>query len=85
MLTPFEVKERIKAGEDLKTEFKRSYHEDTSGPAIAAFATDYNRVGGGLLMIGVNPDKTIQGVTGDLDELQQKIINMCHIRCSPRI
>jgi ATP-dependent DNA helicase RecG len=57
---------RIEAGEDLTTEFKREYTEETKR-TIVAFAN----TAGGTLYIGVNDDKTITGVSNPDDTLLQ--------------
>jgi ATP-dependent DNA helicase RecG len=57
---------RIEAGENLTTEFKREYSEEIK-KTIVAFAN----TAGGTLYIGVNDDKTIIGVTAPDDTLLQ--------------
>lgn len=65
MLTPYEIREILKAGEDVTVEFKRSFSEDSFGTSIAAFATDYKRGGGGRVLLGAGADRTIIGIHGD--------------------
>ena len=48
--------DRIEAGENLITEFKREYTEEIK-KTIVAFAN----TAGGILYIGINDDKTITG------------------------
>jgi ATP-dependent DNA helicase RecG len=62
---PLDMK-RIKAGENLTTEFKREYTEDIK-KTVVAFAN----TAGGTLYIGVNDDKTIAGVANPDDILLQ--------------
>jgi ATP-dependent DNA helicase RecG len=58
--------DRIEAGENLITEFKREYTEEIK-KTITAFANTE----GGTLYIGVNDDKTITGVANPDDILLQ--------------
>jgi len=57
---------RIEAGENLTTEFKREYTEEIK-KTIVAFAN----TAGGKLYIGINDDKTITGVANTDDTLLQ--------------
>ncbi|MEW6754770.1 MAG: RNA-binding domain-containing protein [Candidatus Latescibacterota bacterium] len=65
-----DVLQRIAAGEDEKTDFKRSPADLSKvGRAICAFAnTD-----GGVLVLGVDDTGRIVGVPGDPDQVQERL------------
>lgn len=75
-----ELLEIIERGEDTRHQFKRNINNHTSMAAeLAAFANTR----GGLLIIGVNDDGTIEGLTKkDIQRLNQMISNVAssHIR-----
>ncbi|MBI4803183.1 MAG: putative DNA binding domain-containing protein [Elusimicrobia bacterium] len=58
-MTTEELEERIKLGEDLKTEFKSGKAQPD---AIAAAIVSFANSAGGALIIGVNDDRSISGV-----------------------
>jgi len=70
---------RIEAGENLTTEFKREYTEEIK-KTIVAFAN----TAGGTLYIGINDDKTITGVINPDDTLLQ-ITNVVRSAIKPDI
>ncbi len=60
----------IESGESQEVEFKESFHSAQKFSEImCGFANTY----GGILLIGVNKKKEILGLSGDLDEIQQKV------------
>lgn len=60
----------IESGESQEVEFKESFHSSQRfSEIICGFANTY----GGILLIGVNKKKEILGLSGDLDEIQQKV------------
>ncbi|MDR1587842.1 MAG: putative DNA binding domain-containing protein [Treponema sp.] len=69
--------ERIEAGENLTTEFKREYTEDIK-KTIVAFAN----TAGGTLYIGINDDKTAAGVDNPDNTLLQ-VSNAVHSAIKP--
>jgi ATP-dependent DNA helicase RecG len=70
---------RIEAGENLTTEFKREYTEEIK-KTIVAFAN----TAGGTLYIGINDDKTITGVA-DPDDTLLHITNAVRSAIKPDI
>jgi ATP-dependent DNA helicase RecG len=60
---------RIENGENLTTEFKREYTEDTKKTVIA-----FANTAGGTLYIGINDDKTIAGID-DPDSVLLQVSN----------
>jgi ATP-dependent DNA helicase RecG len=71
--------ERIDAGEDIFTEFKREYTEEIK-KTIIAFANTK----GGTLFIGINNDKTIAGVK-DPEETLLQVTNVIRAAVKPDI
>ncbi|MGH7573587.1 MAG: ATP-binding protein [Longimicrobiales bacterium] len=65
-----EILERIRLGEDDRTEFKRTAGDlRPIGRAIAAFAnTD-----GGLIVLGVGDDRAVTGVKGDSEAVSERL------------
>ncbi len=53
--------------------------------SIIAFANDMAGRGGGTVIIGQNPDKTVLGLKVSGDEAQQKISHIARTRCYPAI
>ena len=66
-----DVLQRISAGEDGRTEFKRGVDKDGIGKATSAFANTE----GGLLILGVDDDKNIVGVARDSEAVAQDLTN----------
>ncbi|MCI4625407.1 MAG: putative DNA binding domain-containing protein [Candidatus Magnetoovum sp. WYHC-5] len=78
LLTANEVEKIIKKGEGISTEFKLKFTTDPIRETIAAFANDYGEVGGGIIIIGVEPtNNSIVGVEGNRDNIQQRISGIC--------
>jgi ATP-dependent DNA helicase RecG len=71
--------DRIEAGENLTTEFKREYTEEIK-KTIVAFAN----TAGGILYIGINDDKTITGVANP-DNTMLQITNAVRSAIKPDI
>lgn len=65
-----QLKEIIKSGENEEVEFKESFH---SSQEIAKTLCAFANTNGGLLLLGIKADKSIVGLKGDPDSLQQKI------------
>ena len=64
------LKRIIAEGESIEVEFKQSFHSvQEIARVIAAFANTQ----GGLLILGVKSDGTIEGIKENLDLVQQKI------------
>lgn len=79
-LTETTLRERIALGEHTRQQFKRNFHNpDALASELAAFANS----GGGTLLIGVNDDGTIAGLsTNDIRHLNQMLSNASsqHVR-----
>ena len=77
-----EVERRIGAGEDARTEFKRGGGDLRAiGKTLCAFANG----GGGLLVLGVDDDRTIAGVDADPDDMQERLTSLLHTGCGKPI
>ena len=75
-----EILELIKEGENSLIEFKNeNFHPDSLSKEIVAFSN----VRGGSIIIGVNDDGIISGVTSK--EIEQKIVNICRNNIVPSI
>ncbi len=74
-----EILERIEAGENEETEFKRGF-EDLSkiGKAICAFANTE----GGVIILGVDNAQEIVGVREDSEEVQERLTSFLQSGCS---
>lgn len=64
-----DILERIRAGEDERTEFKRSADSKLLGPAISAFANS----DGGVLILGVEDDGRITGVREPAEKVSERL------------
>lgn len=53
--------------------------------SMIAFANDLAGRGGGTIIVGQNPDKTVLGLKISGDEAQQRISNIARTRCYPAI
>ena len=74
-----DIAQRIEAGEDGKTAFKRDLSELSGiGRAICAFAN----ADGGLIILGVDDGGDIVGVREDLDGAQERLTSFLHSGCS---
>ena len=74
-----DVLQRIEAGEDVKTEFKRGLGDLTDiGRAICAFGNGY----GGLLILGVDDSGTIVGVRERAERVQERLTSFLQSGCS---
>lgn len=74
-----EVLERIEAGEDHRTEFKRwSADLRSVGRAICAFANSE----GGVVILGVDDAGAIVGVEGDAEAAQERLTGFLQSGCS---
>ena len=71
--------EIIEGGETQETEFKESFPRDL--PKLMA---GFSNTNGGVIVIGITSKKSIIGVKGDLDKLQQKISEAAQ-EVSPRV
>ncbi len=77
-MTWHEVEERIRSGEDARTEFKRNARDFRAiGRALCAFANG----DGGLLVLGVDDRGQVVGVEGDPEALQERLTSFLHNGC----
>ena len=74
-----EVLQRIEAGEDEETEFKRGLGDFSAiGRAVCAFANTE----GGIIILGVTDSQSIIGVKEDADEVQERMETFLRTGCS---
>ena len=72
------VRERIKAGEDDRTEFKQGASDMRAlAKAVCAFANGT----GGLLVLGVDDDGTLVGVSRDSEAVQERLTSLLQSGC----
>jgi ATP-dependent DNA helicase RecG len=82
-MTSGELKERLAAGENLHTEFKRwPIQPDDLASSLVAFAN----ADGGLLLLGVDDQGQVSGIAAtDLDRLTQLVDNVAFQNCEPPV
>lgn len=72
------VRDRIKAGEDARTEFKQGASDmRVVARAVCAFANGT----GGLLVMGVDDDGRLIGVSRDPEAVQERLTSLLHSGC----
>jgi hypothetical protein len=79
------IEELLKADESETLERKQSFDADEICKAIIAFANDLYERGGGRLILGQAPDKTIVGLKAGGDEVQRRVSDIARNRCAPAI
>jgi hypothetical protein len=85
-MTPEQVKELLQADESDRLERKTSLSDtDPIRDTFIQFANDLAGRGGGHLIVGQAPDKSIPGLTVSDDEAQQKLADVARTRCRPAI
>jgi ATP-dependent DNA helicase RecG len=78
LLTPIEIEKRIKEWETQSTEFKREFVTDPIREAMVAFSNDYSEIGGGVLVIGVDPSThSVFGLPDEPEEIMRRITGLC--------
>lgn len=78
MLTPGEIETRIREWETQSTEFKREFATDPLREAMVAFSNDYSEIGGGVLIVGVDPStRSVVGLPDDPEETARRITGLC--------
>jgi ATP-dependent DNA helicase RecG len=80
-MTEREFQDLIAEGEDFFIEFKR---EIDSAIDIAAEVVAFANTEGGILLIGVDDDKSICGVD-DADSVERRLVGICHNSVIPAI
>ena len=74
-----EILQRIEAGEDEETEFKRGLGDPSAiGRAVCAFANTQ----GGVVILGVTNSQSIIGVNEDADSVQERLERFLLNECS---
>ena len=73
-----QVLQRIEAGEDATTEFKRGGDLAAIGKTVCAFSN----TAGGLLVLGVTDDQRIVGAPGDPETLRERLTSFLQNGCS---
>ena len=73
-----DISSRIKAGEDLRTEFKRGLDLAAVGKAVCAFAN----ADGGAVILGVEDSGKIVGVDDDPEAVQERLTGFLQSGCS---
>ena len=80
MFTTKEIEELIKNGENSSVEFKsENFHSDSLAKEIVAFAN----FEGGTILVGVEDDGTISGISSK--KVEERIINICRNNVQPSI
>ena len=72
------VHERIQAGEDARTEFKR---DAANAAALAKAVCAFANGAGGLLVMGVEDDGTLAGVSKDPEAVQERLTSLLQSGC----
>ena len=73
-----EVLQRIEAGEDRRTEFKRRLDLSAIGKATCAFANTE----GGIVVLGVTDERKIVGVKENAEQVQERLTSFLQTGCS---
>lgn len=74
----FDVLQRIEAGEDARTEFKRGIvNLSAVGKTLCAFANG----DGGVVLLGVDDSGSITGVSEDPEAVQERLTSFLHNGC----
>lgn len=82
MATVLELMERINRGEDARTEFKTVFDSaERIARTIVAFA---NHPDGGWLILGVNEDGSIGGIS-DPEQVERQVRTICRESCIPAL
>jgi len=84
-MTKEEIGALLEAEESDSLERKTAIQDRDVARTFCAFANDLPARGGGWLILGQAPDKTIQGLNGDADKLQQTLARIARERCRPAI
>jgi hypothetical protein len=77
------VKQLLAAEESEILERKSSLQRDELAKSMVAFANDMYGHGGGHLIIGQAPDKTLVGLGKSDDEVQRSIVDIARNNCRP--
>ena len=72
------IHERIQAGEDALTEFRR---DATNIGALARAVCAFANGSGGLLVVGVDDNGTLVGVSKDPEAVQERLTSLLHDVC----
>ena len=74
----FDVLQRIEAGEDARTEFKREIGNMSAvGKTLCAFANG----DGGVVLLGVDDSGSITGIAEDPEAVQERLTSFLHNGC----
>ncbi len=74
-----EILQRIEAGENARTEFKRSIDNKSAiGKTLCSFANG----NGGVLLLGIDDAGQILGVKGDPTKIHEKLTNILNNSCN---
>ena len=74
-----DVRSRIEAGEDRRTEFKRGLGDLSAiGRAMCAFANTE----GGVIIVGVEDSREVTGVREDAERVQERLTSFLQTGCS---
>jgi hypothetical protein len=85
-MTPEQVKELLRSDESDRLERKASLSDsDAIRDTFIQFANDLAARGGGYLIVGQAPNKSLAGLTVNDDEAQQKLADIARTRCRPAI
>lgn len=85
-MTSEQIRKLLEQDESDRLERKASLSDaDAIRDTLIQFANDLAQRGGGHLIMGQAPDKTIVGLTVSDDEAQRKIADIARTRCRPAI
>ena len=73
-----QIKGRVAAGEDVRTEFKRSLEFRQVGKAICGFAN----TAGGVLILGVDDAGDVVGIRGDVESVRERLTSFLQNGCN---
>ena len=73
-----QIKGRVAAGEDVRTEFKRSLEFRQVGKTICGFAN----TAGGVLILGVDDAGDVVGIRGDVESVRERLTSFLQNGCN---
>lgn len=84
-MTRAELLARLTQDENALVERKEAAHQTEVAEAVVAFANSTPPEQEAVLILGQRADKTIAGLTGDMDKLQRKVLGWVSGYCYPPV